>query len=110
MLRLAKKNVLIKRLASVETLGGINVIFTDKTGTLTENKIDVNKLVFFDEDKSIDISGDDFSTAIIKNKDAFKKLLLISTLCNDASSKQEENKKKYWATLLSRAIKICKYQ
>ncbi len=95
MMRLAKKNVLIKRLASVETLGGINVIFTDKTGTLTENKIDVNKLVFFDEDKSIDISGDDLSAAIIKNKAAFKKVLLISTLCNDASSKQEENKKKY---------------
>ncbi len=95
MLRLAKKNVLIKRLASVETLGGINIIFTDKTGTLTENKIDVNKLVFFDEDKTIDKSGDDFSSAIIKNKAAFKKLLLISTLCNDAVSKQEENKKKY---------------
>jgi len=95
MLRLAKKNVLIKRLASVETLGGINIIFTDKTGTLTENKIDVNKLVFFDEDKTIDKSGYDFSAEIIKNKAAFKKLLLISTLCNNAASKQEENKKKY---------------
>jgi Ca2+-transporting ATPase len=95
MLRLAKRNVLIKRLASVETLGGINTIFTDKTGTLTENKIDVNKLVFFDEDITIDKSGDDSSATIKKNKAAFEKLLLISTLCNNAVSKQEENKKKH---------------
>ncbi|CAN5275891.1 cation-transporting P-type ATPase [soil metagenome] len=95
MLRMAKKNVLIKRLASVETLGGINIIFTDKTGTLTENKIDVNKLVFFDEDITIVKSGKDSSTAIKKNKAAFEKLILIATLCNNAVSKEEENKKKH---------------
>jgi len=95
MLRLAKKHVLIKRLASVETLGGINVIFTDKTGTLTENKIDANKLVFFDEDITIEKSGEDRSIAIKKNKAAFEKLLIISTLCNNAVSKHEKNKQKY---------------
>jgi Ca2+-transporting ATPase len=93
MLRLAKKNVLIKRLASVETLGGINTIFTDKTGTLTENKIDVNRLVFFDEDITIDKSGEDSSIAIKKNKASFEKLLLISTLCNNAVTKEEKNKR-----------------
>jgi Ca2+-transporting ATPase len=46
MLRMAKKNVLIKRLAAVETLGGINTIFTAKTGMLTENKIDSAILQF----------------------------------------------------------------
>lgn len=95
MLRLARKKVLIKRLASVETLGGINIIFTDKTGTLTENKIDVNSLVFFDEDISINKSGEDSSAAIIKNKAAFEKLLIISTLCNNAVSKEEVNSKKH---------------
>ena len=94
MLRLARKNVLIKKLASVETLGGINIIFTDKTGTLTENKIDVNSLVFFDEDITINKSGEDSSAAITKNKDAFEKLLLISTLCNNAVSKEEKNDNK----------------
>jgi len=54
MIRMAKKNVLIKRLAAVETLGGINTIFTDKTGTLTENKIEVNSLSFFDEVISVE--------------------------------------------------------
>lgn len=95
MLRLARKKVLIKRLASVETLGGTNTIFTDKTGTLTENKIDVNSLVFFDEAITIDKSGEDSSAAITKNKVAFEKLVLISTLCNNAVSKEEENKKKH---------------
>ena len=95
MLRLAKKKVLIKRLTFVETLGGINTIFTDKTGTLTENKIDVNSLIFFDEDIAIEKNGRDVSAAIKKNKDAFEKLLIISTLSNNAVSKQEQNKKKY---------------
>ncbi|WP_229238820.1 cation-transporting P-type ATPase [Dyadobacter sp. Leaf189] len=44
MLRLAEKKVIVKRLSAVETLGGTNVIFTDKTGTLTENKIEVQAL------------------------------------------------------------------
>ncbi len=95
MLRLARKKVLIKKLASVETLGGINTIFTDKTGTLTENKIDVNSLIFFDEDITIDKNTEDISAAIKKNKAAFKNLLLISTLCNNAVSKEEKNKEKY---------------
>ena len=94
MLHLSKKKVLIKRLASVETLGGINTIFTDKTGTLTENKIDVNSFVFFDEDIEIDKIGEDISAAITKNKAAFEKLIIISTLCNNAVSKEEKGKKK----------------
>ena len=95
MLRLAKKKVLIKRLASVETLGGINTIFTDKTGTLTENKIDVNDLVFFDEDIVIDTNNETGHVYTTKNKPAFEKLLLISTLCNNAASKEDKDTEIY---------------
>ncbi|REG78374.1 cation-translocating P-type ATPase [Algoriphagus antarcticus] len=90
MLRMAKKNVLIKRLAAVETLGGINTIFTDKTGTLTENKIEVSNLTIFDETISVEqnkISTDD-------NKAIIDKLLLISTLCNNAVADDSGNDKK----------------
>ncbi|HPH46474.1 MAG TPA: cation-translocating P-type ATPase [Chryseolinea sp.] len=93
VLRLAKKNVLIKRLASVETLGGINTIFTDKTGTLTENKIEVNRLSFFDEAIPVEKTGTAISTEV-KNKSGLDKLLLISTLCNNASIKETDNDKK----------------
>jgi len=42
-LRLARKHVIVKRLAAVEDLGGIEVLCTDKTGTLTENKMRVSE-------------------------------------------------------------------
>lgn len=45
--RLAKSGVLVKSLPSVETLGAVNVICTDKTGTLTEGKFQLNNLISF---------------------------------------------------------------
>jgi Ca2+-transporting ATPase len=80
MLRMAKKNVLIKRLAAVETLGGINTIFTDKTGTLTENNIEVSNLSIYK--KTITVEQNKISTD--DDKIIIDRLLLISTLCNNA--------------------------
>ncbi|ASP28334.1 cation-transporting ATPase [Spiroplasma corruscae] len=44
--KMARKNVLIKNPKSIETLGNINVICTDKTGTLTQNKMSVDKVFY----------------------------------------------------------------
>jgi len=90
MLRMARKNVLIKRLAAVETLGGINTIFTDKTGTLTENKIEVSNLTIFDEE--IVVEQNKISTE--NNKTIIDKLLLIATLCNNAVLNDNGNNEK----------------
>lgn len=53
--RMARRNALIKKLSSVETLGCTTVICTDKTGTLTTNEISVTKI--FVNGKSINVSG-----------------------------------------------------
>ncbi|MDD5627005.1 MAG: HAD-IC family P-type ATPase [Patescibacteria group bacterium] len=51
--RVLKRNGLVKRLISVETLGSTSVICTDKTGTLTEGKMKVVKTDFLDKGKTL---------------------------------------------------------
>lgn len=53
--RLAKSGVLVKSLPSVETLGAVDVICTDKTGTLTEGKFQLNEIVPFSDANADDL-------------------------------------------------------
>lgn len=53
MREMAERNALINRLSSVETLGATNVICTDKTGTLTENRMTLSRLALADGDVEI---------------------------------------------------------
>lgn len=91
MLLMAKRNAIVKKLSAVETLGSTNVILTDKTGTLTENKIYVETLAFPEENRKVRIEKDILvfeDGAIEKSQQNFEKLRLVGALCNDASIKK----------------------
>ena len=80
MLKLSKKQVVIKKLEAVHTLGATNIICTDKTGTLTEDQMKVHTLAF--ENAS-------FENVSPKNIEelnflAFDKMMMAAILCNDA--------------------------
>ncbi|WP_420154090.1 cation-translocating P-type ATPase, partial [Siphonobacter sp.] len=85
MLQLAQKKVIVKRLSSVETLGSTGVIFTDKTGTLTQNQLTVHQLQL---GSSMD-TYDDSETIDLPN--TATDLLRVSVLCNNASASEDES-------------------
>ncbi len=55
VLNLAKKSVIVRRISSLEDLSNVNYLLTDKTGTLTKNKIEINEIYTYGDIKEADL-------------------------------------------------------
>lgn len=100
MKKMLKDNVLVRKLVGIETSGSINILFTDKTGTLTKGKPEVNKIIT----GNLKEFNEEFELYNYrKYYDIFKK----SIICNNSSSYSNINNDIIGGNITDRALLSC---
>ena len=100
--RMAKKNAIIRRLPAVETLGCASIICSDKTGTLTQNRMTLVKAWVNGERETEDIGSD--------NSNEVRRLIACGVLCSDGSVLFEDGKEEHIGDPTETSIIVAAYK
>ncbi|KAI4622322.1 hypothetical protein J4E83_005064 [Alternaria metachromatica] len=101
VLRMSKRDAIVRRLPSVETLASVNVVCTDKTGTLTTNHMTVTKIWHFDEAAPIDVKTKHDSTDL---DSPTRNILRIGNIVNNARLLSDQAASASTAAVLSSTL------
>jgi Ca2+-transporting ATPase len=92
--RMAKQNAIIREFTATETAGSLNVILSDKTGTITKGILTIKK-IFLPPENEYDVEGDGYETEgelkmkgepiDLEDNEMLSKAIVIAGKCNDAS-------------------------